>query len=87
MSKLSKRFALAAVLAAGLAAAPALYAQDSDSSNQRPMMMDEGTMSDGGMMGMMAQMNKMMEACTQVMQAMTEDQQAPNQMDEPGNSG
>lgn len=52
------------------------------------MMMDEGMMGDGGMMGMMAQMNKMMEACTQLMQAMTEDQHAPDQMgDEPGNSG
>jgi hypothetical protein len=52
-------------LAAGLAAAPAIYAHDSDSAGDS--LMGRGMMGQGGMMG---QMSPMMENCSQMMQAM-----------------
>jgi membrane protease subunit (stomatin/prohibitin family) len=53
-------------LAAGLAAAPALYAHDSDGAS--------GSMMGRGMMG---QMSSMMENCSQMMQAMMGDGHEP----------
>ena len=62
---------VASTLAAGLAAAPALYAHDSNSAGAS--MMGRGMMGQGGMMGMMGQMSSMMENCSQMMQAMMGD--------------
>ena len=55
---------VASTLAAGLAAAPTLYAHDSDGAGGS--MMGRG-MGQGGMMG---QMSSMMENCSRMMQAM-----------------
>ena len=54
-----KTLLVASTLAAGLAAAPAIYAHDSDGAS--------GSMMGRGMMG---QMSSMMENCSQMMQAM-----------------
>ena len=66
--KLRKAMFVAA-LAAGLAAAPALYAHESGKSGGS--MMGPGTMGPGmmggGMMNMMGQMGQMMEHCNQMM--------------------
>jgi hypothetical protein len=55
MSKHLKNLAIGATIAAGLAAAPALYAQDYLSLSHGSMM-DRDTMGEGGMMGMMGGM-------------------------------
>jgi hypothetical protein len=59
MQKHRKTLLVASTLAAGLAAAPAIYAHDSDRAG--------GSMMDRGTMG---QMSSMMENCSQMMQAM-----------------
>jgi pentapeptide MXKDX repeat protein len=61
--------ALVAALAAGLAAAPVLYAQDTlPRSQSGPGMMGHGGMTgEGGMMGMMRQMSRMMDHCSSMM--------------------
>lgn len=68
-----KTLALVTVFTAGIAAAPALYAHDSNSS-VAPMM-GPGMMGQGGMMDMMkmmGQMNKMMGTCNEMMQSVTD---------------
>lgn len=60
---------VASTLAAGLAAAPAIYAHDSDGGS--------GSMMGRGMMGMMGQMRSMMENCNRMMQAMMGDGHEP----------
>jgi hypothetical protein len=71
MRKHLKTLLVASTLAAGLAAAPAIYAHDSDRAGGS--MMGRGMMGQGGMMGMMGQMSSMMENCGQMMQAMMGD--------------
>jgi hypothetical protein len=71
MRKNLKTLLVASALAAGLAAAPAIYAHDSDGAGGS--MMGRGMMGQGGMMGMMGQMSSMMENCSQMMQAMMGD--------------
>ena len=66
MRKHLKTLLVASMLGAGLAAAPAIYAHDSDGAGGS--MMGRGMMGQGGMMGMMGQMNEMMQACTKMMQ-------------------
>src|ERR671919_209405 len=91
MHKNLKRLLVALTLAAGLAAAPAIYAHDSDSAG--------GSMMGRGMMGMMGQMSSMMENCNQMTQAMMRDghetarpneqwrDRAPQQPDQPPEGG
>jgi hypothetical protein len=74
MSKHLRTLAVGAAIAAGLAAAPALYAQD-DLSNSHGSMMGEGMMGSMmsgmmNMMGMSGDMGGMMEHCNEMMQAM-----------------
>jgi hypothetical protein len=79
MSKHLRTLAVGAAIAAGLAAAPALYAQD-DLSNSHGSMMGEGMMgSMMNMMGMSGDMGGMMEHCNEMMHA-TDDghAQRPN---------
>lgn len=64
-----KTLAIASVIVAGLAIAPALYAHDSGESGGA--MTGPGMMGQGGMMGMMGQMSEMMEGCNQMMQSMS----------------
>jgi hypothetical protein len=68
MRKHLKTLFVASILAAGLAAAPALYAHDSDGGGSS--MLGRGMMGRDGMMG---QMSSMMENCSQMMQAMMGD--------------
>jgi hypothetical protein len=78
MSKHLKNLAIGATIAAGLAAAPVLYAQDYLSPSQGSMM-GRGMMGQGGMMG---QMSSMMESCNQMMHAMKGNEhggQRPNE--------
>ncbi|MCR5857414.1 hypothetical protein [Mesorhizobium sp. J428] len=65
MRKLIKALAIASAVIAGLAAAPALYAHDSEGSDDAMM--------GSGMMGMMGQMSEMMEGCNRMMQSMSHD--------------
>ena len=99
MTSLKRYFALA--VAAGLIGASGAFAQNSDQATQGDApaaaqdnmqgMMGGGTNQGGdmngmmGMMNMMAQMNDMMGACTKMMQAMTPNQNAPDQQQ--GNPG
>ncbi|MGE0333885.1 MAG: hypothetical protein AB7Q76_01225 [Gammaproteobacteria bacterium] len=71
MRKSMKTLAVASTLIAGLAAAPALYAHDSEESGGS--MMGPGMMGQSGMMGMMGQMSEMMENCNKMMQSMNHD--------------
>ena len=64
MHKQTKVLLVAAALAASLAAAPALLAND---SRDHGMMRRGGMMSNGGVMGMMGSMMRMMERCSQMM--------------------
>ena len=71
MRKSLKALGVVSALAAGIAAAPALYAHDS--KNPQGSMMGPGMMGGGNMMGMtnmMGQMNQMVENCNKMMQAM-----------------
>jgi Spy/CpxP family protein refolding chaperone len=72
MRKHLRTLLVASMLAAGLAAAPAIYARGSDGAGGS--MMGRGMMGQGGMMG---QMSSMMENCNQMMQAMMEDGHEP----------
>jgi Spy/CpxP family protein refolding chaperone len=72
MRKHLKTLLVASMLAAGLAAAPAIYAHDSDGAGGS--MMGRGMMGQGGMMG---QMSSMMENCSQMMQAMMGSRHEP----------
>ena len=80
MRKNLKTLLVASTLAAGLAAAPAIYAHDSDGAGGS--MMGRGMMGQGGMMGMMGQMSSIMENCSQMMQAMMGDGHEPAQPNE-----
>ena len=82
MRKSLKTLGVVSALVAGIAAAPALYGHESQSS-QGSMMGRSGTMQGGpgsmmgggnmmGMMNMMGQMSTMMENCNKMMQGMTE---------------
>ena len=64
MRKQPKVLLIASVLVASLAAAPALLAQD---SRNHGMMGPDGMMKNGGMMGTMGSMRRMMEHCGQMM--------------------
>lgn len=64
----TRSIALASILAAGLAAGSALYAQDGPRPSRpdtAPGMMGEGGMM--GMMGMMRRMSRMMDHCAGMM--------------------
>ena len=63
MRKSIKALAITSTVIAGLAAAPALYAHDSEESGGSMM----------GMMNMMGQMSEMMEGCNRMMQSMSHD--------------
>lgn len=71
MRKSMKTLSATAVLIAGIAAASALYAHDSESSKAH----DRGMMGSGmmGMMNMMEEMSGMMDRCNQMMQGMADD--------------
>ncbi len=71
MRKSIKALAIASAIIASLAAAPALYAHDSEESGDS--MMGSGMMGQGGMMNMMGRMNEMMETCNKMMQSMSHD--------------
>jgi len=71
MRKHLKTLLVASTLAAGLGAAPALYAHDSDAGRST---MGRGMMDQDGMMG---QMGSMMENCNRMMQAMMEGEHEP----------
>lgn len=73
-----KSLALAVTLISAIAPAPAVFANENGSApgsmmNQEGMMQD-GKMSPDGMMGMMGQMNEMMETCTKMMKGAMNDQ-------------
>lgn len=73
MSKHMRNLTIGGVVAATLAAAPALYAQSSLRTSHGSMM-GEGMMSGMmNMMGMSGDMGGMMEHCGQMMQAMNDD--------------
>jgi hypothetical protein len=76
---------VASILAAGFAAAPAIYAHDSDGAGGS--MMSRGMMGQGGMMGMKGQMSSMMENCSQMMQAMMGDGHEPARPNEQWRDG
>ena len=82
----------AAIVAVGLAGAPALYAHDSQGSSGSMMGMGQGNMMGGGMMGTMNMMSNMMsgngqmaQGCSQMMQGMKGDHgaQRPNEQWQP----
>jgi hypothetical protein len=95
MRRSIKALAVTSAVIAGLAAAPALYAHDSNESGGS--MMGSGMMSQGSMMGMMGQMSEMMEGCNKMMQSMNRDgsgrpneqwrEDAPDKKDVPGTNG
>src|SRR3546814_7439076 len=62
-----KALAVTSAIATGLVAAPALYAVESEGAEGQ--MMGTSMMGEGGMMGMMQQMSKMMEGCGKMMQS------------------
>ncbi len=72
-----KTLIVAATLVAGLAAASALYAHDSNGSKGSmtgPSMMGDGNMM--GMTNMTGQMRQMMENCNKMMQGMVGDHES-----------
>ncbi len=79
MRKSLKALFVASAFVAGIAAAPTLYAHDSQASQGSTMglgMMGGGSMMGGGnMMNMMSQMSEMMETCNKMMQDMTQRHQ------------
>lgn len=80
MRSSTKALALTTMLITGVAAIPALYAQEAaPSGEQGSMMMEQGGMSGMmGMMQMMAEMRPMMETCNKMMRAMmAEDADMP----------
>ena len=64
MRKQPKVLLITSAFVASLVAAPALFAQD---SRDHGMMGPGGMMKNGGMMGMMGSMVRMMEHCSQMM--------------------
>lgn len=71
MRKLTTAFLVGSMLAAGVMAAPSLYAQGSHepsgSMMGHGMMRDKSTKDEGEMMGMMKQMSQMMDHCSNMM--------------------
>lgn len=84
MRKSIKIFAVALMLVTGLAAAPAIYADESAGSKGSMMgagkMGKGGMMGQGGMMNMMGQMNQMMANCNKMIESMMDkkDSAKPN---------
>ena len=77
MRKHLKTLLVASTLAAGFAAAPTIYAHDSNGSDGS--MMGQGMMGQDGIMGLMS---SMMEHCNEMMQAMKNSEsgsQRPNE--------
>lgn len=77
-----------AIVAVGLAGAPALYAHDSQGSSGSMMGMGQGNMMGGGMMSMMNMMSdngQMAQGCSQMMQGMQggNGSQRPNEQWQP----
>ncbi|MFJ1311888.1 hypothetical protein [Agrobacterium sp. P15N1-A] len=66
MRKSLQIFVLASTIAGGLGFAIPLYAQDNSSPSSQPK--GNEMMGSGDMMGMMTQMNQMMENCNKMMQ-------------------
>ena len=93
MRKSVKNILAMTAVVAGVGAAPAIYADDTQSSKMGPGMMSQGGMM--GMMNMMGQMSQMMESCNKMMQShMNEhDAEHPNEQwredapIEPGRNG
>ena len=94
MRKLTTALLLASILAAGVAAAPSIYAQ----TNQEPsgsmmgqgMMGDRSTKNEGGMMGMMKmmqQMSQMMDHCSNMMGGDRPNDQWQNTPSQPEKKG
>ncbi len=73
MRKSLKALFVASAFVAGIAAAPTLYAHDSQDSQGSTM--GPGMMGGGNMMNMMSQMSEMMETCNKMMQDMTQRHQ------------
>ena len=69
-----KALVIAGALFIGLAAAPSIYAHESQGS--KGSMMGSSMMGGGNMMGMMGQMNEMMETCNKMMQGMMKNHDA-----------
>ncbi|MEL0108373.1 MAG: hypothetical protein VW802_15710 [Rhodospirillaceae bacterium] len=99
MKKSIKTLAVALTLVTGLAAAPAIYADESSGSQGSKMgsgmMGQDGMMGQGNMMGMMGQMNQMMATCNKMMKSMMDNhgmkkshkpghKNAPSKMDKNG---
>lgn len=95
MRKSTRALAIASVVIASLAAAPALYGQDSEESGGS--MMGSGMMGQGGMMNMMGKMSEMMEDCNSMMQSTNHDgferpneqwrERSPDNNSAPGTNG
>lgn len=75
-----KPVAAAAVLIAGLAVAPILYANDAKTPEHDQSTMGQAMKGHGGMMNMMGQKNQMMDHCAEMMQgAMGDSADRPNE--------
>jgi len=95
MRKSTRALAIASIVIASLAAAPALYGQDSEESGGS--MMGSGMMGQGGMMNMMGKMSEMMEDCSSMMQSTNHDgserpneqwrERSPDNNNAPGTNG
>ncbi len=89
MRKSTRALAIASIVIASLAAAPALYGQDSEESG--------GSMMGSGMMNMMGKMSEMMEDCSSMMQSTNHDgserpneqwrERSPDNNNAPGTNG
>lgn len=86
MRSLTKTLLATAALVASVILAPALYAHDAEGSGEH-----NGSMMGSDMMGMMTQMNEMMDDCNAMMQgAMKDGGEKPNEQwrqDAPATSG
>ena len=69
-----KALVVAGALIIGLAAAPSIYAHESQGS--QGSMMGSGMVGGGNMMGMMGRMKEMMETCNKMMQGMMKNHDA-----------
>lgn len=94
MRKLTTALLLAAIVAAGIAVAPTIYAQTnqelSGSMMGRGMMGDKNVKNEGGMMGMMnmmQQMSQMMDQCSNMMSDNRPNDQWRNMPAEPEKKG
>ncbi|MFU0505308.1 hypothetical protein [Pseudaminobacter sp. NGMCC 1.201702] len=79
MNKMIRKIAMSLV-AAGILAAPVAFAQTQTEQPTSPSMNSDemqGMMQGGDMMGMMTQMNEMMQTCNEMMKAMQSDKETP----------